>query len=65
MLCGILDGRAAWGEMDTCMCVAELLCCETITALLIGYTQYKIKSLKKNKFTFFLKKKNVCLIPSK
>ena len=36
---------AAWtggqlgGEMDTCMCMAELLCCatETITALLFGY----------------------------
>ena len=36
---------AAWkggslGEKDTCVCMAESLCCppETITALLIGYT---------------------------
>ena len=37
---------AAWmggefgGRMDTCICMAESLCCapETITTLLIGYT---------------------------
>ena len=34
-----LDGRGAWGRMDTCVCTAESLCCppETITTLLIGY----------------------------
>ena len=34
-----LDGRGVWGRMDTCICMAESLCCppETITALLIGY----------------------------
>ena len=49
MLCGILDGREVWGRMDTCICMAESLCCspETITTLLIGILQYKIKSLKK------------------
>ena len=28
-----------WGRMDTCMCMAESLCClpETVTILLIGY----------------------------
>ena len=36
---------AAWkgvefgGKMDTCICMAELLCCAPETALLIGYTQ--------------------------
>ena len=40
MLCGSLDGRGVWGRMDTCICMAESLCCapETITTLFIGYT---------------------------
>ena len=35
-LCGRLDGRGVWARMDTCMCMAESLCCvpETITTLL-------------------------------
>ena len=39
MLCASLDGRGAWGRMDTCICVTESLHCspETITTLLIGY----------------------------
>ena len=39
MLCGSLDGRGVWGRMDTCICMAESLCCapKTITTLLIGY----------------------------
>ena len=41
--------RGIWGRVDTCICMAEFLYClpETITILLIGYTPYKIKSLKK------------------
>ena len=37
------------GGMDTCVCMAESLCCprETITTLLIGYTPIQNKSLKK------------------
>jgi len=27
MLCGILDGRGVWRKMDTCICLAESLCC--------------------------------------
>ena len=39
MLCDSLDGKEIWGRMDTCICMAESLCCppETIT-LLISYT---------------------------
>ena len=39
MLCASLDGRGAWGRMETCICMAEFLYCspETIT-LLVGYT---------------------------
>ena len=35
-----LDGRGAWGRMDTHICMAETLCCppETITTLLTGCT---------------------------
>ena len=35
MLSGSLDGRGVWGGMDTCICMAESLCCppETITTL--------------------------------
>ena len=37
--------------MDTCICMAESLCCppETITALLIGYTPIQNKKVLKNK----------------
>ena len=36
MLSGSLDGKGAWGRMDTCLCMAESLhfSPETITALL-------------------------------
>jgi len=27
MLCGSLDGRGVWRKMDTCICLAESLCC--------------------------------------
>ena len=49
VLCGSLDGRAVWGRMDTCICPTESLHCspETVTTLLISYTQYKIKNEKK------------------
>ena len=49
MLCGSLNGRGVWGRMDTCICMAELLCCapETIPTLLIGCIQYKTKSFLK------------------
>ena len=59
--------RGIWGRVDTCICMAEFLYCipETITILLIGYTPYKIKSLKKefnlliikSYFSYSLKKK--------
>ena len=41
VLWGSLDGRGVWGRMDTCIRMAESLCCppETIITLLIGYTQ--------------------------
>ena len=37
--------------MDTCMCMAESLCCspETITTLLIGYIPIQNKKLQKKK----------------
>ena len=58
MLCGSLNGD--WGRMDTCIYMAESLCCspKTVTALLISYMSIQIKS-------FFLKKKKVifCLSP--
>ena len=38
MLCGSLDGSRVWGRMDTCICLAESLCCppEAVTMLLIN-----------------------------
>ena len=52
MSCGSLGGWGVWGRMDTCMCVAESLCCspETITTLLIDYTPIQNQN-------FFQKKK--------
>ena len=45
MLYGSLDGRGVWGRMDTCMCVAESLCCspKTVTKPLISYTPIQNK----------------------
>ena len=39
MLCGSLDGRGVRGKTDTCICMAEPLCClpETVTTSLISY----------------------------
>ena len=47
MLCSSLDGRGVWGRMDTCICMAESLCCppETIITLLIGYTRISEKAM--------------------
>ena len=51
MSCGSLDGRAVWGRMDTCLCVAESLHCppEIITTLLIDYTAIVNSKSKLNK----------------
>ena len=48
MSCGSLDGRGVWGRMDTCVCVAESLCCppKSIITLLIGYTPIQKKKNK-------------------
>ena len=44
--------KGVWGRMDTCVCMAESLCCspETTTTLLMGYTPIQNKKL-----FFFLK----------
>ena len=49
MSCGSLHGRGVWGRMDTCVCMAESLCClsETITRLLIGCTPIQHKKVFK------------------
>ena len=47
MLCGSLNMSRVWGRMDTCVCVAESLCCapKTTTTLLISYTPIRNKKL--------------------
>ena len=49
MFCASLDGSEVLGRMDTCICMAEFLCCspETITTLFITVPQDKIKSFEK------------------
>jgi len=49
MLCDSLDGRGVWGGMDTCICMAESLCCspQITTSLLIGYTPIQNKKFIK------------------
>ena len=44
-----MDESGVWWTMDTCICVAESLCCppETITTLLVSYTPIWYKTLKK------------------
>ena len=43
-----LDGRGVWEGRDTCVCMAESLCCspETTPVLLIGYTPIQNKNFK-------------------
>ena len=57
VLCGSLDGRGVWRRMDTCICMAESLCCslETVTTLLIGYTPIQNKKFKNKWINNFLK----------
>ena len=45
---GRVDGRGVWRRMDTCVWMAESLCCppETITTLLIGYIPMQNKKSK-------------------
>ena len=52
MSCGSLDGRGVWGRMDTCLCMAESLCCsfETVT-MLLNQLYSDIKCLKKREET--------------
>ena len=49
MLRGRLDGRGVCRRMDTCICMAESLCCppEITTALLIGCTPIQNKCFLK------------------
>ena len=58
MLWGGLDGMGVWGEIDTCICMAESLHCspEIITTLLISYTPIQNKKVL---FCFFFKNKGV------
>ena len=48
MFCASLDGNEVLGRMDTCVCMAEFLCCpsETITTWLIGYTPMQNEKFK-------------------
>ena len=48
VLCGSLGGTGVWGRMDTCLCMAESLCCspETTTISLISYTPIQNKKFK-------------------
>ena len=45
VLCDSLDGREVLGRMDTCICMAESLCCslETTTTLLGNWLYIKTK----------------------
>ena len=45
--CASQDGRRVWGRMNTCICMAESLCCspETTTMLLIRY--FVVQSLSR------------------
>ena len=47
MLCGSLDRLGVWGEMYTCICMSESLCCppETIMTLFVNQLWKKVKVL--------------------
>ena len=52
-VCGILDGRATGGRMDTYICMSASLCClpEIIKTLLTGYKKINVcfMNIKRNK----------------
>ena len=55
VLCGSLDGREVWWKINTCICMAESLCCRPeIITLLIGYISHTYTFTNKK---FKLKKK--------
>ena len=59
-----LDGREVWGRMDTCVSMAESLCCplEAITTLLISYIPIQnLKKIKKEYQIAFTWIKQKCL----
>jgi len=66
MICGSsLDGRGVWGRMDTCICMAESLCClpETIITLLNSYIPMQNKKFKNNtKMLPFDGLSDICLL---
>ena len=43
MLCGSLDGREVWGRMNTCICIAEALCCPSETITIVTWLYSNIK----------------------
>ena len=51
LLLASLDGRGVWQRMDTCIWMAESLCCppEIIATLFIGYTSIQDKKFKVKK----------------
>ena len=49
MLCGSLDGRGAWGTVDTYICMAESLHGSPETMMTLLIPQYKAKSSKLKK----------------
>ena len=53
MLCGSLDGMGVWRRMDTCVCMAELLCCAlgTVTKLLAILQDKILKCFFKKELT--------------
>ena len=57
ILCGDLDERRIWGEIDTNICMVESLCClpETVI-MLIGYTpiQNNFKKKSEHRTTFVI-----------
>ena len=56
MLHGSLDGRGAWEEVGTCVCMAASLCCspDTVTTLFVNqlYPNAKLKVKKRKKYPF-------------
>ena len=69
MLCASLDGKWVWGRMDSCIYMAESLCCspKTTTTSLISYAPYKMFLVLKNikRKTIDYKKKRYIKSPTR
>ena len=64
LLCSGLDGREVWGRRNTCVCMAESLCClpETVNQLYPN-TKLKVKKMIIDMYIYVSITESLCCTP--